>query len=198
VTPAHLARVLLRGVLRVVDEQIGARRERQQRRVHAGVVLRVGRVDNAPAAAVHAIGKHAPRVIELHRRDLGRTFLDALPRDHLLGLDARAHLVEAHREHGRLHLVEEGLACPHHAGLLADDLHLGVAHVDRNEERQTLDVVPVVVREKDRDVERITPREHPVAQVPQPGTCVENDARVPAVELHRAGVSAELRRLGPR
>ena len=63
----RLPGVLLGQVLRVVDEDVGIARERDEARVDARVVLGVGRVDDGAPLVLDAIGEDGVRVVRRAR-----------------------------------------------------------------------------------------------------------------------------------
>ena len=107
--PRLPAGVLLGRVLRVVDEHVGAARQREQAGVErAGVVLGVGGVDDAAAAVLDAIGEAAVRVVgRAPARTVASPTAKRAPAAHARRSELGAHRVEADGEVRRAHLRVE-------------------------------------------------------------------------------------------
>src|SRR5205085_841467 len=89
------------------------------------------------------------------------------------------------------------LADAHDAVRTADDREVRRLHVDGHEERKALDVVPVIVREEQREARVLLLHDEVVAEPSQPGARVEHDAGLAARDLHAARVPANGGRVGP-
>jgi hypothetical protein len=62
--------------------------------------------------------------------------------------------------------VRQRLAYGHDAVRVTDDREVGLLHVDRHEERQALDVIPVVVREEQRERQWLSFSQELIAEAP--------------------------------
>src|SRR6266513_216130 len=116
-------------------------------------------------------------------------------------LEIGTHAIQLHREIFRLHLDFENLPQICHCLVPAErqkrDFLLGI--ISRGEERKALDVVPVKVRERDRDLFLLVADGAKVsAQIPQSRARVNDDDAVHIGErdLQTRGVAAELLKTG--
>ncbi len=180
--------VLLRGVLRVVDEHVGALRERPQRRVDAGVVLGVGRVDDAAPVVVDAVREHAARVVELRRPARGRR----PPQNVSPGRASRTAICRAELVRGARGSSARSSACastsrsPRARRALPTIGSFVRRQVRRHEERQALDVVPVQVRQEHRRVDRPLAGSRASPSLRTPGPRVEDEPRRYRTEPRRS------------
>jgi hypothetical protein len=212
VSPADVAAeavaavVLLGGVLRVVDEHVGAVGELHEGPIGVGVGLGVGGVHEAVPGVLNAPGKHAPRVVALdavHRH--APVEVDGLAHGHVARPQGTRDPREIDGKIRRAHLALEGLTerrAAHPTGVAPQDA-LGVKQ--RREEGQALDVIPVQVGEKQMGVEGVALAERGraarlelLAEVAQARAAVKHDAMAPHLHLDAARIAAHARRARPR
>ena len=147
---------LLRGELGVVDQEVHPVDEFQDRLVDMpGVVdglLVVADVGDAHPTPVDPVAEGGPDVGNLTDRHPGRPHVERTRRGVMEG-DLTRHVVDTDREEGRVHeRVEGGLQRPARLDR-AVDVQSGTLTVQRREEGQALDVVPVQVAEQCRAAE---------------------------------------------
>ena len=204
VSPSPSARVLLLGIHRVVDEHVGVTHEvddpgveaRLELVVHVALELVVGHEADDGVSDPDAVGQHERRVTDSHHVELDAVDLvRALVQ--VLELRLRRHEAERYREVDRPHLPREEVL---HADLLLlrrhdpDDV---LRVVQRPEEGESLDVIPVEVRQK--DVDRVGPLlEHARAERSNARARVEDESGLAAADLDTGGVAAVPDRAGSR
>src|SRR6185503_3312539 len=136
--------------LRVVDQDIGIRRDLAQPAVRCRVaVLVVGDVDDGALSAGDAVAKCALRVME--RKVFDAEFPEILwPILEMLKLDVGGQLVETDREVRRSHLCRQhSMQVLRHVRRVKDDAAL--LRKQRSEEGKSLNVVPVKMGEEQMD-----------------------------------------------
>ena len=216
VPPAHVARVLGRRVLAVVDQQVGAgdkftvalvprmhvsqhlaeRLAEAPRR--ARMALMVGRVDQHHPVGLDPVTERQRRVVQVtgcHPRLVNHE--TAL--DQVVVTQRRAHRIEVDREIGVLHLP--GQRFPQRRAKAARRIHVPlVGPVEqRCEERETLDMVPVGMADEDVAAQRRRAlRLQGVAQDADSRSGVEYQlCPVAGAHFHARGVAAVTHRLRP-
>lgn len=195
--------VLLRGVLRVVDQQVGTARELQEPVVDPPfVVLGVGRVDYGLAALIDAEREDPLRMIASrvrHENSAARAVIDL----HRLGIaqvakrHPRAHRSQVDWEVRMVHLTCEGLFERSRHVVAAIQVEHVARHERGLEERETLDVVPVHVAEEHVSFERHLAKEL-LPEESQPRAAVEDEDGLAGPHLDAAGVSSDLGSARPR
>ena len=153
VAPGGLRRELVDGVLRVVDQQVGAVAEVEHGvgdRVAVGGHLVVGQVGDRGAAHLDPVAVGEPDVGHRAHLHLGAVELEVLV-PHVVEADVAEQLLGGDREERRPHeLAERGAEA---AGVVlgrAVHVEAGAGLEHRREERQALHVVPVDVGDQRR------------------------------------------------
>jgi hypothetical protein len=207
VSPTDAVGVLGRGVLGIVDDQVGTRQKldvaliaRMQQMSRATVRLAlpaarivrfvVGRVDDGYPAGGHPVSQGERRVIQvlcLDRRITDRERILA----QVVELDLGLELVEADREVGVLHLPGQDAQELFVAARWRVDRETVARHEGRPKERKALDVVPMGVTQKHRAGDWTAPLEQREAKAARPGPTIEHDQRAGLrAELDAGGVAA--------
>ena len=216
VAPAHVARVLGRRVLAVVDQQVGAGDEfavPPVARMHvsqhlaqrlaessrgARMALVVGRVDQHHPVRLDPVTQRERRMVQVtgcHPRlvDHETAF------NQVVVTQRRAHRIEVDREIGVLHLP--GQRFLQRRAKAARRIHVPLvgAVEQRREERETLDMVPVGMPDEDVAAQRRRAlRLQGVAQDADSRSGVEYQLRpVAGAHFHARGVAAVTHRLRP-
>ncbi len=198
VTPVALVRELGLGVLRVVDEEVGAVGELEHFVGHEVVALDrttaaarlpvVGDVRDGDATDIDPVPEGGSDVTYPPRTHLGRPDREVV----VAGVVEPHRALEAvgrDREVRRTHHAREDL--PERAFRLAGtvDVEHGGGAEERSEERESLDVVPVEVGQQHRRVEALVAARSDQlgAVVAESGTEVEHDGVVAVGLDHHAG-----------
>ena len=157
--------VLLAAVLGIVDQQVGVlapARQVLQRSVrvvgeHRDFV--VGRKGKAGRALIDPVPESRDRMHEEMRRDAQAGHLESLPRVSLDELHLSRHVVEPHRKVRGVHLVRERRLQGLRGAGRTDDRQMRSWHKCGREERESLDVVEVGVRDEQVRLQRLRLRE---------------------------------------
>jgi hypothetical protein len=193
-----LAGVLLGGVHGVVDQQVDVLAEAAELGVDDRVMLGVGRVDDALALVVDAVGVDpvgvvAPRVGDPHVvADLEHLALAQIVEVHL-----GAHLGQVDRETRIVHLSSEGLLEGARDVAAAVQVDLVARDEGRGKEREALDVIPVDVAEEQKSLDGHLAQQL-LPEHAQPRAAIEDDDVLAAAHLEAAGVAAHLDGIGAR
>ena len=192
VPPAGVLLVFRPVVLRVEDEHVGVAHKINHRAViTAGARFGVGKkgdesigrkqpVADADAGMIRALRAHE------HGADGEVEVLE------FLDFDVARQLVKRHGKVGAFHLAgergDETLA----RAFAAENPQAAAGIVNRPEERQALDVIPMRVREEQRQVQRLFFEflEQRLSQRPQTGAGIEDDNVIAVADFDAGGVAA--------
>ena len=201
VSPPPLRVVLVDGVLRVVDQEVGVTEKRDVLRFLAVELLEpgrstlglrtglvIGRVHDAHAVGLDPVSQRERRMVEIARRDRDVVDLE-LPLDEVVVLDVGAEVEELDREVRVLHLPGERVVDRRVETARAVDVPHVPGLEQRGEERQALDVVPVGVADEEMAVDATAGSLIPVVhegltELVDAGAAVEDEQR-PRVGANR-------------
>src|SRR4030095_7178531 len=195
----------LGGVLRVMDQEVRAARQFHQPRIDLLAMLDIRGNDEHFAVSLNPETIRSAGMVVSLRGNNGWYIAEGgeVPAgiSNLQELEIGSHAIQLHREIFRLHLDFENLPQICHCLVPAErqkrDFLPGI--ISRGEERKALDVVPVKVRERDRDLFLFVADGAKVsAQVPQSRARVnDNDAvHIGERDLQTRGVAAEFLKTG--
>ena len=183
--PVGLGCELVGGELRIVDEHVDIATQLEDRRCHMGRVvdrlLMVGDVGDGHVIAGHSESGGGTGVRDRSRHHVGVAESE-LAIECIVERDCGRQLRGFDREEGRGHEPAERRSEAFPVLARAVDVETGVGKLQRREEGQPLDMVPVQVGDEHVDLARLIGER--LAKHAEPGAAVEND-RVGALRLDR-------------
>jgi hypothetical protein len=194
------ARIFFRRVLPVINKDVDLIGQLQELRIDDGVVLGIGRIDDALAAMLHAIRPHAIRMIaaagaDLGHRSVARIDLEDLPFKQIVERHLRAHVGEMNGKARMVHLTRERFFERARDVVAAIQVNRISGDERRIEERKALNVIPMHVAEEDVRGERHL-LEKLLAQQPKAGAAVENQEQLAGAHFDAAGVASDFDGVG--
>ena len=198
-TPVDLGLVLVVGVGRIHDQDIAGAHEIGElgdiafvvRRRRRHIELVVGDVAKRLALVVDAVAEALAGVRQQHRLDLDVADLNA-PLVQVAEQQMRGELANRDRKIDVVHLRRDQVA---HCAVLVrwpQELEFVALDIERHEEGQRVDMIPVRMRDEDMRVEpALARRQDMVRQLLDAGTGVENEeTALGQFECHARGIAA--------
>ena len=192
VAPAEVFFVFRAVILRIENQHVGVAHELQQFRVVAAVAdLGVGEKTD------DAVGREEP-VAHGHARMVGamcahQKIADAeIKIRELLHFDIAGQLGERHRKIRAFHLAGHGGGETFARAFAAEDVQPAAGFINRRKKGQPLDVIPMRVREEQRQIERaaLEFRQQRLTEFAQAGAAVQNDDVATVPDFNAGGVAA--------
>lgn len=197
VTPADPVAVLVRGVHRVVDQQIGTQAEAHQSIVmDARPMFVIGDVADCLITVRDPIRCRSSRMVQGGGRDQDTsTEVQCVACGEVPIGDVGAERLGRDRQQWRDHELSEDVAQAIGRGQMPSPEPDGVLRAEnRREERQPDQVIDVAMGEKKIDVERLCLGRQARSQCSQPASGVKNDEAITASDFEAGGVAAVFER----
>ena len=165
VTPADLGRVLIRGVLPIVDEEIGSFDELRMAQIlardlsfpasqRAGVGLVIAAINHGHPVRLEPIAEGQGGVVQVMRGDLDIVD-DERAFDKVVIANRGLKLIERDREIGVLHLPGQGFAQRLAEPLGSVDVPFAAGDKKRSKKRDALDVIPMGMADQHMPVQAL-------------------------------------------
>ena len=168
VTPADLGRILIRGVLPIVDEEIGSFDELRMAQIlardlsfpasqRAGVGLVIAAINHGHPVRLEPIAEGQGGMVQVMRGDLDIVD-DERAFDKVMIADAGLELIERDREIGVFHLPGQGFAQRLAEPLGSIDVPFAAGDKKRSKKRDALDVIPMGMADQHMPVQALRAR----------------------------------------